>query len=79
MDNTPERRAGSLIIERYMPNATLEAKEEAYESLRRLARLIIRVHTRLAQERYEAARNLVSDGHVTAAEFEPRRGLDKIR
>ncbi len=43
-----QRRPGDLILDRYMPNATLEEREAARESLRRLARLLIRVHERLA-------------------------------
>lgn len=41
---------GDIILDRYLPNASAEQREEARENLRRLARLIVRVHTRLARE-----------------------------
>jgi len=46
-----EHRPGDIILDRYLPNAAPEQREDARENLRRLARLIIRVHTRLARER----------------------------
>lgn len=39
---------GDIILDRYLPNATGEEREAARENLRRLARLLIRVHERLA-------------------------------
>jgi hypothetical protein len=42
---------GDIILDRYLPNASPEQREEARENLRRLARLSIRVHERLARER----------------------------
>jgi hypothetical protein len=39
---------GDFILDRYLPNATGEEREAARENLRRLARLLIRVHERLA-------------------------------
>jgi len=42
------RRPGDLILDRYMPNASDAEREEARENLRRLARLLIRVHKRRA-------------------------------
>lgn len=44
-------RPGDIILDRYLPNASPEQREEARENLRRLARLIIRVHERLARAR----------------------------
>lgn len=44
-------RAGDIILDRYLPDASPELREEARENLRRLARLIICVHERLARER----------------------------
>jgi len=41
------RGAGWRLIDRYMPGAIQEEKEAALENLKRLARLIIRVHERL--------------------------------
>jgi hypothetical protein len=40
-------RAGDIILDRYLPNAVAEEREEAREHLRRLVRLILRVHMRL--------------------------------
>jgi hypothetical protein len=45
-NNTPKRHPGDIIIDRYMPDATPEQREEARENLRRLAKLILRVHER---------------------------------
>jgi hypothetical protein len=44
----PPHRPGDIILDRYLPNASPEKREEARENLRRLGRLLIRVHTRLA-------------------------------
>ena len=38
---------GDIILDRYLPNAAGEEREAARENLRRLARLLIRVHERL--------------------------------
>jgi len=46
----PERQPGDLILDRFMPDAASEQREEARENLRRLARLILRVEKRLAAE-----------------------------
>jgi predicted metalloenzyme YecM len=51
-------RPGWSIIERYLPNASPEKKEEAYENLRRLAVLIARVHVRQSREKSEKQRAL---------------------
>jgi hypothetical protein len=48
-----ERRPGDLILNRYMPSATEEVREEARENLRRLARVLLRIEERLAREWYE--------------------------
>jgi hypothetical protein len=42
-----DKRPGDLILDRYMAHASVEEREAARENLRRLARLIIRVHRRL--------------------------------
>lgn len=47
----PAHRPGDIILDRYLPDASPEQREEARENLRRLARLIVRVHERLARER----------------------------
>ena len=48
-----ENRPGDLILNRYMPNATEEVRDEARENLRRLARVLLRIEERLAREWYE--------------------------
>lgn len=49
MDTQPRTpRPGDFILDRYMPHASDEKCEEARENLRRLARLLIRVHARRA-------------------------------
>ena len=47
----PAHRPGDIILDRYLPHATSEQREVARENLRRLARLLIRVHERLAREK----------------------------
>ena len=49
-----KREPGDIILDRAMPNATQEEREAARENLRRLARLLIRVHERLAREKEES-------------------------
>ncbi len=44
---------GDLILDRYMPNATETEREEARETLRAYAMVILRIATRLATEEYE--------------------------
>ena len=41
-------RPGDVILDRHLPNATEEQREVARENLRRLARLLVRVHERVA-------------------------------
>jgi hypothetical protein len=50
-----EHRPGDIILERYIPNASEEDREIARENLRRLARLLIRVHERLTLDNPEDA------------------------
>lgn len=45
-----DRRPGYLFIDRYMPKATEEAREEAYANLRALVALLVRIDERLAME-----------------------------
>jgi hypothetical protein len=45
-----DTRPEDSIIGRYMPSASDAEREEAREGLRRLVRLLIRVHLRLASE-----------------------------
>ena len=51
----PPHRPGDIILDRYLPNASPEKREEARENLRRLGRLLIRVHTRLAVDNPQVA------------------------
>jgi hypothetical protein len=44
---------GDLILNRYMPNATEEEREEARDNLRAYAMVVLRTATRLATEEYE--------------------------
>jgi hypothetical protein len=43
----PAHRPGDIMLDRYLPNASPEKREEARENLQRLAGLIVRVHSRL--------------------------------
>lgn len=47
---TKTRRPGDLILDRYMPHASEEAREEARDRLRRLALLFIKIGDRLERE-----------------------------
>lgn len=52
-----DQRPGYLFIDRYMPKATEEAREEAYANLRALVALLVRIDERLAledQERHDS-------------------------
>ncbi len=44
----PSHRPGDHILDRYLPHASTEEREVARENLRRLARLLIRIHERVA-------------------------------
>ena len=54
MKDKPKRDGADNIIDRYLPNATPDQREEARYNLQRLARLIIPVQDRLAREAWEA-------------------------
>jgi hypothetical protein len=56
----PEHRPGELFIDRYMPKATEEAREEAYANLRALVALLVRIDERLALEARERGDSLES-------------------
>lgn len=45
-----DHRPGDLFIDRYMPEASVEAREEAHENLRALVALLVRIDERLAIE-----------------------------
>ena len=46
----PPDRPGDIILDRYLPGASEEKREEARENLKRLARLFIRVRERLSRD-----------------------------
>jgi hypothetical protein len=54
------RRPGQSLIDRYMPNATEEAREEVYTNLRALVALLVRIDERLALEDRERHDSLES-------------------
>jgi hypothetical protein len=49
-NKSANHRPGDLFIDRYMPKATEEAREEAYANLRALVALLVRIDERLAFE-----------------------------
>jgi len=55
-----DHRPGDLFIDRYMPKATEEAREEAYANLRALVALLVRIDERLALEEREQRDSLES-------------------
>ena len=68
-----DHRPGDLIIDRYMPNASEDEREAARESLRRLARILIRIEDRLAQEWYERRTREPGEGAVKCEERDSPR------
>lgn len=56
MEEKRARRPGDLFIDRYMPNASPEEREQAYENLRNLILVLIEIDDRLARERIERER-----------------------
>jgi hypothetical protein len=55
-----DHRSGDVFIDRYMPKATEEAREEAYVNLRALVALLVRIDERLAIEEQERHDSLES-------------------
>ena len=53
-------KPGWGIIDRYMPDATPEAQDEAYENLKSLVRLLVQIDERLATEEAEKRTTLQS-------------------
>jgi hypothetical protein len=52
MDTPPRtRRPGDFFLDRYMPNATEQEREEAYENLRSLVSILIEIDDRIAREK----------------------------
>lgn len=57
------RQPGDLILDRYMPHATVEEREAARENLRAYAAVVVGIARRLAlEERDQAIR---TNGHYT--------------
>ena len=50
MEQPPKRRPGDLIIDRYMPDATPEQRQEAHANLRRFVAALARVALRVSEE-----------------------------
>jgi hypothetical protein len=59
-NKTNDHRPGDLFIDRYMPKATEEAREDAYLNLRALVALLVRIDERLALEEREPFDSLES-------------------
>jgi hypothetical protein len=53
-------RPGELSVDRYIPQATEEAREEAYANLRALVALLVRIDERLALEEREQCDSIES-------------------
>ena len=60
----PQHRPGDRILDRYLPHASSEKREEARENLKRLARLLIRVHERLSLDNPQQAIRANEDSTV---------------
>lgn len=45
-----KRKPGDIILDRYMPDATAEEREQARENLKALAAVLIQIDARLAVE-----------------------------
>ena len=65
MQTTPTNtNPADRIIDRRMPNATAEERQEARENLRRLARVILRIDERQAREWHEQRIRVSGGGEV---------------
>jgi hypothetical protein len=49
--NATDPRPGFLLIERYMPDASADEREEAYASLREYIGILMRIEERVKRER----------------------------
>jgi predicted nucleotidyltransferase len=65
MENSPNESPELRIVNRYMPNATTEARDEAMANLRQLAQVLMRIENRLAREWYAQS---IRDSGVAAVE-----------
>jgi len=57
----PAHRPGDIILNKYLPNASPEEREAARENLKRLARLLIRVHERPALDNPQPAIRAIAE------------------
>ena len=62
MHTKPSHRPGDLFLDRYMPDATNEEREAAYENLLGLIQVLVEIDRRLARERREDRDSHESDG-----------------
>jgi len=67
MENSPNESPELRIVNRYMPNAATEAREEAMANLRQLAQVLMRIESRLAREWYAQS---IRDSDMAAVESE---------
>lgn len=58
-----ESRPGDLFIDRYMPGASAEEREEAIANLDRFVAVLVRIDARLEQEKRDRIRQ-ISDSEV---------------
>ena len=67
MMSDARREPGDIILDRAMPNATDGEREAARENLNGFAAALLRIFTRIAEERINASRNIdaesVKSGH----------------
>lgn len=56
-----EYRAGDLILNRYMPNASEEEREAARENLREFATIVVEIAKRLVREEAEHVREILEE------------------
>lgn len=53
METPPNESAALRIVNRYMPNTSAEEREQALDSVARLASILMRIEDRLARQWYE--------------------------
>jgi len=67
METPPNESGAHRIVNRYMSNASAEEREQALDSLTRLARILMRIEDRLARQWHEQQ---IRDSDATAVESE---------
>ena len=53
MPKQSDTRPGDVFIDRYMPGASAEEREEAYQNVRQLVAVLVRINNRLRREAQE--------------------------